>query len=191
MKNSKSDYLDKIIIYQMTLLDKLAGVFSALLLVAFSIECLILDFEYKLGMTILLLLFMIVYCVFIYFDIFKTYVCLDIPNNKLIIREMPGVKKEEIFLDNIISLTVSDGIYAKECFTFDVNMHGYTKKIDSWSVPPSSKISIFSGRKGQRKRLEKFCEECNQYLNNRTNNCMISTANLLIRGFVFFLSFFP
>ena len=73
MKNSKSDYLDKIIIYQMTLLDKLAGVFSALLLVAFSIECLILDFEYKLGMTILLLLFMIVYCVFIYFDIFKTY----------------------------------------------------------------------------------------------------------------------
>ena len=102
-----------------------------------------------------------------FFNVFKTYICLDIKSNKLIIRETPGFKKEEMFLENIFSIEVSDGAYTKEFFTIDINMPGYTKKISSWSVPPKSRISMFGGYKRQTKRLKKFCERCNEYLNNK------------------------
>ena len=102
-----------------------------------------------------------------FFNVFKTYICLDIKSNKLIIRETPGFKKEELFLENIISIEVSDGAYTKEFFTIDINMPGYTKKISSWSVPPKSRISMFGGYKRQTKRLKNFCERCNEYLNNK------------------------
>ena len=169
MGNLKNGYSNKLIIYQMTLLDRILGIGSAVLLTGIPIICLILDFEYKLGMIILLLV-MIVYCVFMYFNIFKTYIYLDAINSKLIIREVPGLKKEELFLDNIISITVSDGIHTKECFTIDINMHGYTRKIYSWSIPPSARIAMFGGYKRQTRRLKKFCETCNEYLKHRTNN---------------------
>lgn len=155
----------KIVIYQMTLLDRILGIWSGILLTSIPIIGLILEFK-QVGM-ILLLLVMIVYCVFMFFNVFKTYICLDIKNNKLIIRETPGLKKEELPLQNILSIEVCDGIYTKKFFTIDINMPGYTKKIDSWSDPLMSRISVFGGYKRQTNRLKKFCEKCNRYLNSK------------------------
>lgn len=161
----KNKFLNnKIIIFQMTLMDRILGVLSAVLLTIIPILCLILGFEQVIEMIILLLI-MFVYCVFMFFNVFKTYICLDKKNKKFIIRETPGLKKIELDLENIISIEISDGDYNKELFTIDINMQGYTKKITSWSVPPQSRISMFGGYKRQTKRLKKFCEECNEYLN--------------------------
>lgn len=163
----KNKFLNKkIIIYQMTMMDRILGICSGILFTTIPIICLILGFEKVIEMIIMLLV-MIVYCFFMFFNIFKTYICLDIKNNKLMIRETPGFKKEELFLENITSIKVSDGSYAKEFFTIDIIMLGYTKKIRSWSVPPKSRISMFGGYKRQAKRLKKFCEKCNEYLNKR------------------------
>ena len=163
----KNKFLNKkIIIYQMTMIDRILGVWSGILLTIIPIICLILGFEQVMGMIIFLLV-MIVYCVFMFFNVFETYICLDIKSNKLIIRETPGFKKEELLLENIISIKVSDGAYTKEFFTIDINMPGYTKKISSWSVPPKSRISMFGGYKRQTRRLKKFCERCNEYLYRR------------------------
>lgn len=160
----KNKYLNnKIIIYQMTLMDRVLGVWSGILLTSIPIICLISGFENVFAMIILLLV-MIVYCIFMFFNIFKTYICLDIKNNKLIIRETPGFKKEEFVLENINSIEVSDGVYTKEFFTIDINMTGYTRKISSWSVPPKSRISMFGGYKRQTKRLKKFIFKCEKYL---------------------------
>lgn len=160
----KNKYLNnKIIIYQMTLMDRVLGVWSGILLTSIPIICLISGFENVFAMIILLLV-MIVYCIFMFFNIFKTYICLDIKNNKLIIRETPGFKKEEFVLENINSIEVSDGVYTKEFFTIDINMTGYTRKISSWSVPPKSRISMFGGYKRQNKRLKKFIFKCEKYL---------------------------
>lgn len=160
----KNKYLNnKIIIYQMTLMDRVLGVWSGILLTSIPIICLISGFE-KVFEMIILLLVMIVYCVFMFFNVFKTYICLDIKNNKLIIRETPGFKKEEFVLEYINSIEVSDGVYTKEFFTIDINMTGYTRKISSWSVPPKSRISMFGGYKRQTKRLKKFIFKCEKYL---------------------------
>ena len=66
------------------------------MLTSIPIICLISGFE-KVFEMIILLLVMIVYCIFMFFDVFKTYICLDIKNNKLIIRETPGFKKKSLF----------------------------------------------------------------------------------------------
>ncbi len=157
--------LNKIIIYQMTLIDRILGVWSAILFTFLPIIGLILGFDKVIEMVILLLV-MVPYCIFMFFDVFKTYICLNIKNKKLIIRETPGLKKEELFLDSILSIEVSDGVYTKEFFTIDINMPGYTRKISSWSVPPKSRISMFGGYKRQTKRLKKFILKCKKYLKN-------------------------
>ncbi|MBR2447855.1 MAG: hypothetical protein IKC33_00125 [Clostridia bacterium] len=161
----KNKYLNKkIIIHQMTLLDRVLGLGSAIFLTALPIIVLILGFEpvYKM---IVLLLAMIVYCLFMFFNVFKTYILLDKKNNKLIIRETLGFKKEELFLENIVRIEVADGVYTKKFFTIDIILRGAsTKKIGSWSDPLTSRVSIFGTYKRQTKRLKKFCEECNQYL---------------------------
>lgn len=159
----KNKFLNKkIIIYQLTMIERILGVLSGILFTILPISCLILGVRNVIEMIILLLL-MIGYCVLVFFYVFKTYICLDIKSNKLIIREMPGFKKEEFFLEDIISIQVSDGVYYKEFFTIDINMLQYTKKISSWSHP-TSRISMFAGYKRQTKRLKKFCERCNEYL---------------------------
>ncbi len=128
MASLKNGSSNKVIIHQMTLIDRILGVWSGILFTILPIMGLILDFE-QVFVMIILLLVMIVYCVYMFFSVFKTYICLDIKNNKLIIRETPGFKKEELFLENIISIEVSDGVYTKEFFTIDINILGYTKKI--------------------------------------------------------------
>ena len=67
----KNKFLNKkIIIYQMTMIDRILGVWSGILLTIIPIICLILGFEQVIGMIILLLV-MIVYCVFMFFNVFK------------------------------------------------------------------------------------------------------------------------
>jgi hypothetical protein len=167
MKKLKKKFSNKIIIYQMTLLDRILGMGSVLFFVGLPVVSLILGLEYKFEIAVFLLI-MIVYSIFMYFNVFKTYICLDIKNSKLIIRETPGLKSEEISLDSILDIKIFDGVYTKEFFTININMQGYTKKIESWSVPPSSRIAMFGRYKRQTKRLKKFCDECNRYLNTKT-----------------------
>lgn len=123
-----------------------------------------------------LLLAMIMYCIFMYFIVFKTYICIDIKNNKIVIRKFPGYKKEELSLYELVDIKVSDGLPAefKDFFTIDIKFKGYTKQITSWSVGPGSLPLTGSYRK-QRKRLEKFCDECNKYLKNRLQNDFIDS----------------
>ena len=100
----------------MTLIDRILGIWSGILLTALPIICLIIDAGKKLIMIIVLFV-MLIYCIFMFFNVFKTYICLGTKENKLIIRETPGLKKEEFSLENILNIEVSDGIYTKEFFT--------------------------------------------------------------------------
>lgn len=152
-------------IYQLTLMDRICGVLSGILFPILSIIGLIRG-AVPMIITIIIFLFMIVYCVFVFLNVFKTYICLDIKNNKLIIREALKYRKEEFDLKYIISIEVTHKDYTDEYFTIDIHMPGYTKKIDSWSGTLTN-ISFFAGYKRQIKRLIKFCEECNKYLNNK------------------------
>ncbi|MBQ7761532.1 MAG: hypothetical protein IJ400_05705 [Clostridia bacterium] len=164
-KNLKRQNLNKkIIIYQMPILERILGIFSALFLTAIPIVGLILGFERK-GAMIILLLLMISYCVFMYFTIFKTYICLDVESNKLIVRESFGFKKEELSLDSLISITVSDGMQVKKLFTIDINFRNSTKKIISWSAHPTCRLAMFRVYERQTKRLKSFSDKCNEYLN--------------------------
>ena len=167
MKNLKNGFSNRIIIYQMTLLDRVVGMWSALMFTALPIVGLLLGFENKIGIIILLFA-MVVYCIFMWFSVFKTYICLDVKNSKLIIRETPGLKKEELSLDAVTDIKISDGVNTKKLFTIDINMGGYVKQIKSWSTPPDSRISMFGGYKRQTKRLEKFCIKCNEYLKTKS-----------------------
>lgn len=156
----------KIIIYQMTLLDRILGILSCLLFISIPIIALVLGFEHVVAMVILLLV-MLIFCIFMYFNVFKTYICLDKKSKKLIIRETPGLKKEEFPLENLLSIEVKDGIDTKKDFTIDIIMPGCTRKFYTWSDPLYSRIAIFGGFKRQTKRLKRFCQECNKYLNNK------------------------
>lgn len=168
LKNESSNK-DKIIIYQMPLLERLIGIFSAMVLTSIPVVCLILGYESKLEIIILLLC-MILYCIFIYFNAFKTYICLDIKNQKLIIREDPGIHSIKIDMDDVIDLHVVDGVEYKYLFTIDINyISGHTKKIKSWSHHPSCRLAMFNVYGRQTKRLKKFCYECNCILSKLIN----------------------
>lgn len=172
------DMKKKIIIYQMPLFERIMAVFSAIVLSAIPIIGLILGFE-RIGGMIILLLAMIVYNVFIFFISFKTYICLDVKEKKLIIRENVGLKKEELFLDGITDMKVSEGTTVKTLFTIDINYENYTKKIISWSAHPTCRLAMFSVYKRQTKRLKKFTNKCNEYLKTNKNVAQDKTCNTL------------
>jgi hypothetical protein len=168
MKDSKPKSLNKnrIIIYQMTLLDKFLCALTALGSLGLPISALIINaVDFTLEVMVFLLA-AIGINILMYFSIFKEYICLDIKNNKLIIRESPGFWKEELLISDVLSIKISDGTNTRDFFTIDIETLTCTKKIYSWSTPPSSRTSIV-GRRIQRQRLEKFCEECNAYLESR------------------------
>lgn len=164
----KNKYLNKkrIIIYQRPLIERILTI-GQYLLILIPIVCLILGYEHVIE-TIIILLVLIVYCIYINYIAFNTYICLDLVNNKLIIKEYPGIKKQEYNLDYIMNITISDAKYYNKYFTIDINFKTFTKKIKSWSWSSrSSKMTLFGGYKIQTKRLKKFCEECNRYLASR------------------------
>ena len=84
-------------------------------------------------------------------------------NKKIIIREFPGIKKQELPLDNLIEIKVSDGKKYNDLFTIDINYLGYSIKIDSWSIHPSCRLAMFNRYERQTKRLKKFALKCNKY----------------------------
>ena len=153
----------KIRIYQMPVLERILGIFSAIVLTAIPISGLILGFE-RIGGMIILLSAAIVYDLFIVWISFKTYICLDVKENKLIIREDFGTKKDEMFLDSITGIEVSDGATVKRLFTIDIHYGRETKKIISWSAHPSCSLAMFSVYKRQTKRLKRYIEKVNAYL---------------------------
>lgn len=93
--NEKSMAKTKIIIYQATLLDRIIYILSGIGLFGFFIMFLTTKTgNYLIWITLLVINF--IYCIYSYLILFKTFICLDIKNNKLIIRESPGIRKKRI-----------------------------------------------------------------------------------------------
>lgn len=155
----------KIIIYQMPLFERIMGLISAIVLTSIPVICLFIGVEKTFAMVILLLV-MLMYSIFMVFCAFKTYICLDVSNKKIIIREFPGIKKQELPLDNLKELKISDGTQYKNLFTIDINYVGYSKKINSWSTHPSCRLAMFNVYGRQTKRFKKFIIKCEKYLKN-------------------------
>lgn len=167
---SKSLNNGKLVIYQMPLFDRIVGIWSVIMFTGLAVFGLITGYERK--NSIIILLVMIAYGIAMFFNVFKTYICLDIQNNKLIIREDPGFKKEEISLGLIKDIEISNDVRRKEFFTIDIKYHtGFTKRIASWT-PTGYNISMFAGYKRQTKRLKKFILKCKPYLNNELSDKM-------------------
>lgn len=151
----------KLIIHKMPLLDRIIGLFSSLVLTIIPIACLCLNYENKISMIILLIA-LILFSFVMYLGAFKTYICFDIKNKKITISE--GLKKEELSTFGLMSITVEADTKYPNSFSLNYNFIGYSKKEYGWSTGPSSRV-LFGSIKTQRRRLEKFCEECNKYLN--------------------------
>lgn len=162
---------NQIKIYQYPLAERILIVFSAISLPFLPISCMTMgmydDFE-ELLMAIIVLVVLLVYAVFAWFLVFKTYICLDKDNNIFEIREFPGTKKEIFSLYGLVDVKVSNDSYSKSktIFTFDLNYIGHTRKIKSWSIGQGS-LPLLSGYRRQRKRLEKYVKECNEYIKNK------------------------
>ena len=171
MKQLKNGSLSKIIIFQCPTLERILLILSATLWSAIPITYISLHLyqnKEELLKALAILIVMLIYCVFAYFCVFKTYICLNIADNKLIIRENFGFKKTELCLDKFSDIRISDGIQYKELFTIDIKYDGHTQKIVSWSAQPTC-LAMFSVYKRQTKRLNEFSSKCNEYLKNREN----------------------
>lgn len=151
----------KLIIHKMPLLDRIIGLFSSLVLIIIPIVCLCLNYENKISMIILLIA-LILFSFMMYLNAFKTYIRFDVDNNKIIISK--GLKKDELSIFGMTSITVETDAKYPNLFSLNYNFIGYSKKDYGWSTGPSSRV-LFGSIKTQRRRLEKFCEECNKYLN--------------------------
>ena len=151
----------RVVIYKMPLIERAMGGVSAVGLTIIPIACLCLGYDNKFEM-IALLIAMLLYSFLMYLNIFKTYICLDLDNEKLIIRN--GLKKDELTTTNLIDLQVEEDREYSGLFSLNINFVGYTKKDFSWSSGFSARV-LFGSVRSQRERLEKFCKECNGYLN--------------------------
>lgn len=168
MKRAKDYYSkDKIIIYQTTLPDRILGILSTIGLVFIPILGLaipIYETVEELLICIIILLAMIMNCVSFYSLAFKRYLCLDIENHKFIIREKLGSTREEFSTDDIMRIEVSGE--SSTLFSLDIVFAWRTYKYYGWSTGVGS-LPIVGSKKMQRKRLEKFAEECNNILNQK------------------------
>ena len=151
----------KLIIHKMPLLDRIIGLFSPFILMIIPIVCLFLNYENKISMIILLIA-LILFSFVMYLNAFKTYIRFDVDNNKIIISK--GLKKDELSIFGMTNITVETDAKYPNLFSLNYNFIGYSKKDYGWSTGPSSRV-LFGSIKTQRRRLEKFCEECNKYLN--------------------------
>jgi len=125
------------------------------------------DYSFKI---FFLLLFLLFFGPFVILSGFKTYLCLDISNRQLIVRNF-GLTYDKINLLDIEEFKLSDGTpeTPKDQFTIDVKRCGhYTKKYRFWSQYGRF-APIFVTNKVQRKRLNKFVDICNEYISNMYN----------------------
>ena len=151
----------RLIIHKMPLLDRIIGLFSSVILTIIPIVCLSLDYEHKFNMIILLIT-LLFFGFVMYLSAFKTYICFDVDNNKITINK--GLKKEALSSFGLLSITIETDAKYPNLFSLNYNFIGYSKKDYSWSTGPSSRV-LFGSVRTQRRRLEKFCEECNRHLN--------------------------
>ena len=162
---SKNKSLNKtcLIIYNMPLLDRILGLFSSVILTIIPIVCLFLNYEHKFNMIILLIA-LLFFCFIMYLDAFKRYICFDVDNNKITINK--GLKKEELSTLWLTSITVETDTKCPNLFSLNYNFLGHSKKDYGWSTGPSFRV-LFGSVRTQKRRLEKFCQECNKHLNNK------------------------
>ena len=164
--HSKSKSLvKKIIIHQMPLFERIMGSFSAIGLTSIPLLCIIMGIEEIFSVAVFLLI-MIIYSIYMFFCVFKTYICLDLVNKKLIIREVL-TKKQEFPLNNFKDIKIVQDKQYKDFITIDINFVGYNKKILSWFTDPSCRLAMFNMYERQTKRLKKFISQCEEYFNNK------------------------
>ena len=167
MMESKNLYLDNGVVklYQFPLITRIANLFAAFWLSALPfVAFLKKGFSWQ---VFLFLLICILFDVLIFFSVFKTYLCLDLGRNALILRERNGYKAKIFPLDQIKEIRFSDGVPEeyREFFTIDIVFtNGYVERIKSWSSPAANRIMIFNMYARQKNRLLKFTQECNEIL---------------------------
>lgn len=150
----------------MPLFERIMGIFSAIVLTSIPLVCLLIGVE-KILESIVLLLVMIMYSIFMFLCVFKTYICFDTENKKVVVREFPGTNRQKLSLERVIDIRISEGTQYKELFTIDVDYDGKTKQIISWSAHPTCRLAMFNVYHRQMKRLNKFVLKCNEYLRDR------------------------
>ena len=163
LKNNKNIKNKYIIIHKVPLFERIFGLISSFLLLLIPITCLCLGFEDKLKIIIILIALLILLFI-MYLNAFKMYICFDIVNKKITISE--GLKKEKLSTFGLMSITVENDKKYPKLFSLNYNFIVYSMKDYGWSTGPSSRV-MFGSIKTQRKRLEKFCDECNMYLDNK------------------------
>ena len=169
MEKLKNGSLNKITLYQLPLGSQIAYLCSAIGLTFLPIFGIIVLEEKVAALFILLAL--LAFDVYTFFLVFKTYIRVDFSTNQLIIREFPGFTKMVINLSDVNQMSVYASYPASskyDYFTFSILHSGGVYHINSWSTgAPLGFILMFNNNRRQVKRLEEFCEKCNQYFNSR------------------------
>ena len=171
MKKGKKASSDKITIYKLPLVTKVLFILAAIGLTSIPILGIIESKGKDYGAIAMLLCFFSLLDTLIFFLVFKSYIRLDIKNNQFIIREFYGFVVKKIKLDEVksVSLTIRHTINTPyfKTFTIDVVHDRGVYWVETWSKPAMDFTLAFNNEVRQIKRLEKFCEKCNQYLNSR------------------------
>ena len=161
MKNSNEKSFKSIIIYQSPLFYRVLMAVIAIAFTAFAIYCI---YDGKGIMTIILLTL----CLYVVFYIigFGRYYRLDVKSNQFV-SSVPFVK-EKFDLDNVICIKLSAPESYGWHIDFSVNIQdksGNVCVLTDW-VWSFTNRNVFTSR-STIKRLQKFCDKCNQYLNSR------------------------
>lgn len=165
----KNQYLNKnkIVLYQDSTVNMITTIAAGIMFIVLPLSAYLLNLPSQnneqnyVGMIIPLGLITISLGVFFIYTSLNTFICFYPTEKKLVIREFPGLKKNEIVINSVREIVISDD--ENKLFSIDVICDNYTKKVYSWSYGPGSMPSIGSKRK-QKQRLIEFSKECNDYL---------------------------
>lgn len=165
MKKSNIKPTKSITLYQVPLFYRVLTSVVAIALMAQSIWYAITEGHYAMIVMYLALDVILGYIAF------RKYYRLDVKANKF--ASCGFIIKEKVDLDDIvcIKLAILDTVKHDGRIPFTVNIQhkgGYVRCYSDWSSDwrlPESPIYI--NDKLQIKRLQKFCDKCNQYLNSR------------------------
>ena len=97
---------------------------------------------------------------------FFNYICLDKKKNIIILRQM-GKKRVIISLDKLKKLYLNINPKDEKDFAIDLIYDDEVKRFDYWSEPKNdASFSYFFTvtSRHQRKRLQRFIDQCNEYL---------------------------
>lgn len=173
MKVSRNGSMNKLIIYKYPIFERIFVMGGSILISFLPLIYLLAglfndDIELLGGIFFQIITIFLIFVM--YFHEFKTYISFDLYNNKITIKN--GLKKEVLSLDGLIRITVETSDKYPDLFYIYYNYKyiGYSKKDFSWSGGgPSSRV-VFGTLHTQRRRLEKFCAECNSLLDAKKEN---------------------